>query len=79
MKSQDIRALVYATPFKPFRLHLVYGKSLRVPHPDFILVTLEYFVVATEKPGEVPGDINLVPYEHVARIELLPRKSRKAA
>jgi hypothetical protein len=79
MKSQDIRDLVRADPFKPFRLHLVDGKDLRVPHPAFILVGSDMVVVAHELPGGMPGDFNLVPYEHIARIEMLPRRSRKAA
>ena len=79
MKAQDFRDLVHARPFKPFRLHLADGKSLRIPHPDFILVTRDLLVVANELPGAVSGEINLVPYEHVVRIEILPRRASKAA
>ena len=79
MTPKGIRALIHFSPFKPFRLHLVDGKDLRVPHPDFALVTAEYVVVANELPGGVPGEVKLVPYEHIARVELLPRKLRKAA
>jgi hypothetical protein len=55
------------------------GKDLRVPHPDFALVTAEYVVVANELPGGMPGEVNLVPYENIARVEMLSRKMRKAA
>jgi hypothetical protein len=79
MKPQDIRDLLHATPFKPFRLHLVDGKGLDVPYQDFALVTMNYVVVANELPGGRPGNVNLVPYEHVARIEMLSSRSRKAA
>jgi hypothetical protein len=79
MKQKDIRDLVHTSPFKPFRLHLVDGKSLRVPHPDFVLATAELAVVATELPDGVPGDVNLIPYENIARVEMLPRRTRKAA
>ncbi|MCW5553072.1 MAG: hypothetical protein KIS67_13045 [Verrucomicrobiae bacterium] len=79
MTQKDIRALVQFQPFKPFRLHLVDGKDLRVPHPDFALVTADYVVVANELPGGIPGEIDLVPYEHIARVEMIPRKLRKAA
>lgn len=78
MTQKDIRDLVHQAPFKPFRLHLADGKDMRVPHPDFALVTAEYVVVAAELPGGVPGGINLVPYEHIVRVELL-RAKRKAA
>ena len=78
MTPKDVRALIHHTPFKPFRFHLVDGKDLRVPHQDFALVTADYVVVANELPGGMPGNINLVPYEHIARVEMLPRKARKA-
>jgi hypothetical protein len=79
MTQKDIRALVHYSPFKPFRLRLVDGKDLRVPHPDFALITAEYVVVANELPNGVPGEVNLVPYENIARVEMLPRRTRKAA
>ena len=79
MTRKDVRDLIHHSPFKPFRLHLADGKGLRVPHPDFALVTADYVVVANELEGGVPGDINLVPYEHIVRVEMLPRRTSKAA
>lgn len=79
MKPQDLRDLVRADPFKPFRLHLADGKNLRVPHPDFVLISREMVVIAGELPGGAPGAVNLVPYEHIVRIEMLPRKVGRAA
>ena len=78
LTQRDIRDLVHQSPFKPFRLHLADGKDMRVPHPDFALVSAEYVVVASELPGGVPGGINLVPYEQIVRVEMLPAR-RKAA
>ena len=79
MTLKDIRDLFHSSPFKPFRLHLVDGKDLRVPHPDFALVTASYVVVANELPNGVPGEINLVPYKNIARVQMLARKVRRAA
>ena len=73
-----MRDLVQNDPFKPFRLHLADGKSLRVPHPDFVLVGSELLVVATELPKCIPGGINLIPYENIARVEMLPRRIPKS-
>jgi len=70
---------VHHDPFQPFRLHLADGKDLRVPHPDFALVTASYMVIANELPGGTPGEINIIPYEHIVRAEMLPRRTRKAA
>ena len=79
MTRKHVRDLVHHSPFQPFRLHLADGKDLRVPHQDFILVSAAYAVVARELPGGVPGNINLIPYEHSVRVEMLPRKNRKVA
>jgi hypothetical protein len=78
MTQQDIRDLIRTVPFQPFRLHVVDGKAMRVPHPDFVIATPSMAVVASELPGGVPGEVSLVPYEHIARVELLPRRTRKA-
>lgn len=77
--QKDLRDLVHQSPFRAFRLHLADGKDLRVPHPDFALVTAEYIVVANEGAGGIPAEINLIPYQHIVRIEMLPGKNRKAA
>ena len=79
MTQKNIRDLVHFNPFKPFRLHLADGKDLPVPHPDFALVAAEYVVVASVLPSGAPGNINLIPYEHITRVEMLPRALRKAA
>lgn len=79
MTKNDIQDLVRHSPFKPFRLHLADGKDLRVPHPDFALVAADYVVVANELTDGSPGSINLIPYEHIVRIEMLARRMRKAA
>jgi len=79
MTQQDMRDLIGADPFQPFRLHLVDGKSMRVPHPDFVIATPSMAVVAAELSRGIPGEVSLVPYEHIARIELLPRKAPKTS
>ena len=79
LSQDDIRDLLHTNPFKPFRLHLADGKSLRVPHPEFVLAGKAQLVVATELPHETPGELNIVPYEHIVRLEFLPRRAKKAA
>jgi hypothetical protein len=36
MTGGEIRKLFEATPFLPFRVHRANGKSVDVPHPDFM-------------------------------------------
>jgi hypothetical protein len=33
---QQLRAAQRATPFRPFTIHMADGRSLPVPHPDFL-------------------------------------------
>jgi hypothetical protein len=39
MSPDSIRQLVRATPFEPIEIHLADGRTLEVPHPDFIALT----------------------------------------
>ena len=79
MTQKKIRELVHCAAFKPFRLHLADGKSLRVPHPEFVLAGKEQLVIATELRGKRPGGLKFVDYENVVRLEFLPKRARKAA
>lgn len=37
MTSEQFIAVLRATPFRPFRIHLADGRNLTVDHPDFIM------------------------------------------
>ena len=39
MTINSLGDVLHAVPFKPFRIHLSDGRSVPVPHPDFITVT----------------------------------------
>jgi len=73
--QKDVRDFILQTPFRPLCIHLADGKSLRVPHPDFVIASPDMAVVANELPGEVPGEVNFVPYEHIVRVEILPQRA----
>jgi hypothetical protein len=36
MTADAVRKLLHATPFVPFGLELANGRTLRVPHPNFV-------------------------------------------
>jgi len=36
MTGEQVRSLYEATPFEPFRVHMANGRSVDVPHPDFM-------------------------------------------
>ncbi len=39
MTLDQLRSLRAASPFRPFTIHLAGGRSLRVPHRDFVSVS----------------------------------------
>ncbi len=39
MTINSLRDLIHAVPFQAFTIRLADGRSVEVPHPDFILVT----------------------------------------
>jgi hypothetical protein len=45
MPPDELRSLIRARPFVPFRLHLTDGRSFDVRHPDNLLVTARVAVV----------------------------------
>lgn len=38
MTSQELRAALQATPFRPFTVRMADGRSFEIRHPDFLLV-----------------------------------------
>ena len=39
MTIQQLRGAHRAAPFEPFTIHMADGRSLLVPHPDFLAMT----------------------------------------
>ena len=38
MTIQKLREVLHAEPFEPFSIHISDGRSIPVPHPDFVSV-----------------------------------------
>jgi hypothetical protein len=52
MTIEQIRQLHRAQPFHPFEIHLADGRSLPVPHPEFLAITPPgRTVIVTKKDG----------------------------
>jgi hypothetical protein len=45
MDSRAIRDVLHGQPFKPFTLRLADGRTLHVPHPDYVAVANRTVVV----------------------------------
>jgi hypothetical protein len=70
MSPKDLRQMVRAQPFRPFRVELSNGAAYLVSHPDMALVTDTALVIGV--PGvKNPDDaerFHIVALEHVARL-----------
>lgn len=72
--AEDIRSLLRAHPFVPFRLVLSDGGSVEVRHRDFVTAGRRYAVVGVPDPTDpdAPFDRHVVVwYMHVTRAEML--------
>ena len=48
MDLAGIREALHRQPFEPFTIRLAHGRSLGVPHPDFVAVGQRRIVVVKE-------------------------------
>ena len=69
VRIEAIREHVRSRRFRPFELHLVDGKVLAVPHPEFVLFapSAPEFVVVTPE-----NEFNILDAASVARIRPKP-------
>lgn len=71
MKTINIRDAMDQTPFQPFNLELDNGKTLHVPHRDFILLT-----PAGNAAVVVEGEhTHVVDVDHVSTIKFDKKKA----
>ncbi|MEL6328681.1 MAG: hypothetical protein AAFR38_03385 [Planctomycetota bacterium] len=75
MTSEDIRKLMRAEPFQPFRIHTLGGKRLDVPHPDFIYIPPKN--PRTVYVSDAEGHVDIINVTVIARVTYLddPRES----
>jgi hypothetical protein len=74
MTPQTMLGYVKAEPFRPFRLHLVSGRTFDVRHPEMIKV-LRSNVLIFKNTGETPDlpdeweSVSLMLIESISRLE----------
>lgn len=80
MKSDEIRKLVHARPFRPFVVHVADGAGLPVKHEDFVALApsgREMIVYRHDRPD----DYEVVNLKLVTRLAVLAtnggKKTRK--
>jgi len=71
MTSTQIKELLHATPFTPFRVHVAEQKEFEIPHPDFAMLTQNgQTLVVNAKTGD---------FVHIISVPLISRIDTKQA
>ena len=76
IKSDEIRKLVHARPFRPFVVHVADGGGLPVKHEDFVALSpsgREMIVYRHDRPD----DYEVVDLRLVSRLEVTARNGRR--
>lgn len=59
MTTEQLRGVRDANPFRPFTIHLADGRSLRVPHRDFLSVSPGGMTIIIYQAGEAFSIVDL--------------------
>ena len=78
MLIDAIRELNHASPFVPYEIRTNGGKRLRVPHPDFIMISPRGSWVIVTDLQERPRTISSILIEEVRPIRKRPRRKKAA-
>ena len=74
MTPEEIRKLSEATPFRPFRVHTANGKSIDVPHPDFMHLSPTGCRLIVD---DVDDSFEIIDVLLVTSLETLPVNGRR--
>ena len=74
MMPKDLRQLYEATPFEPFRIHMASGKSVDVPHPEFMLLFKSGRKAIVERSDDT---FEIVDVSLVTSAETLPKNGSR--
>lgn len=69
--ADELRAVCRAQPIRPFVLHLADGRSIRVEHQQFILVTPTGGTIALAQPDDT---MHIVDVKDVTDVRRQPRR-----
>ena len=79
MVIESIRAFNHATPFQPYVIRMTSGETHRVPHPDFVSVSLKGSFVVVIDSKERPHHLSTLLIEEAVPLDRPGRRpSRKS-
>jgi len=66
----QLREVLHTAPFQPFTIHTAAGRSLPVPHPDFIAIMPDGETVIVVSPKERKSSFALVDVPLITQLEV---------
>jgi hypothetical protein len=75
MTGEQVRSLYRAMPFAPFRVHMADGRSIDVPHPDFMHLSPTGRRLIVDRSDDSFGVLDVLL---VTSVEKLPKNGTKA-
>ena len=75
MTGEQVRSLHRAMPFEPFRVHMADGRSIDVPHPDFMHLSPTGRRLIVDRSDD---SFEVIDVLLVTSVETLPKNGAKA-
>ena len=80
MTSEEFRRALKAEPFVPFRVHMVSGRVLDVPHPDFAACPPGFRIaVIYDRKDRAIDNVDLLLVESIEFVKRSNDKGRRKA
>ena len=70
MRIDKIREVLHAAPFQAFTIHIADGRSLPVPHPDFVAIMPDGQTIIVVSPKEQTPSYLLVDVPLITQLEV---------
>ena len=74
MTLDQIKSLRDATPFQAFRVHMANGKSVKVPHPDFMNLSPTGRIMIVYRAND---SFEVIDTSFATSLETLPKNGTK--
>ncbi len=75
MTVSEIRRFYSAAPFEPFRIHMAGGRSVDVPHPEFMLLSRNGRRLIVDLPQDT---WEVIDVSHVTSLETLAKNGTRS-
>jgi hypothetical protein len=75
MTSEQLRAAIHASPFRPFTIRMADGRTFSVAHPDFLSVSPAGRTVVIYQPDDSASIVDLLLMKE---LEMAPPSSSRA-